>query len=1079
MSAPSESELMKGVLDAGKKPDAAGFSKALNELRSKGYLTDKNIETIQEWIGSKFPSSIRYLARELLKGEESEDGDEKEREEKIPSWDARNICSSATQNDLTGDPMPHDLREVVSFLLPRGGKSECLTESDLRTLLRPKADWDQIYLFDPSKPEKERAIISTPVYRLPSSGIWILGTAPYLRMLKAYQLESFGKHPIGAKVHTRSGIYGEITELFLAKPLHYDDFKALIVNNTPLPPSPAACVCLFKPRVDDWSETFRANYPIEKCKWLIPTWNGFPVVLGNDYSKVLCWDYKAIEPPAATEISREPEYEGRPEYEESEYGEELTGTDFVKWMKNVIHTGSITDNESGHRINVLGDISGQIQMQISLVWSGGEKGIIAPLLLGTQYEEMIGTNDSAASLLSAEVIIGSPSMQFATPGSSFVTNPWQSGHIDDKKLTMKWSAPDAVESEELGGNIDVTIKTKNIINAYQDIINKKLSLIGQTGEFMADTSQFPIKSILILKIVNPNRQMELTPDSVDTPGNRASTENKVFEFLLELQDMDNLKTELRIKWPARPPQVRSADGTLIKADHVKSDSEWFSPSAISNITWRQRYQIVITSPFVDKLEEESAQSEPGEIENELDVAVELEAKNIVNNYWDVINKKMTLHGRDSENEFEISLDEFPIKAFLKVRGVNDHHLSVTYRPEEANTAAKRGAMRASLIKFFRLVGGNVTETLLSVSVDTTAQSTINNIVGVNSASQWFNNDSEIHYGTLSINIINPFKSEFPEDEESGNELEQKSSMEEELEERKELEAYDIIDSYWKVINEKMSLIREDGQTELSLNEFPIDAILHVEDSLNGSRSIAFRPNEVNTANKRDTAKAGLIAFFESIKWRVIVSRLSISSSNVLGDVNRVDSESPRFNRDATFVVNDYGVNISNPFIHVTTSGRGTRDEVEEEHSYISHLPPPPSFRIGRDFVKWMRHILGALSLQDYRSRNIITIVPDSAGIIRMRLQLGWSGDRTLAITPSTIDSELDNIEENELAGSLRTAELRIAASSLHDATPGPFVAKPWESGHVTDSGQLIMNWTASDLSDQSEDEGSDQSEDEE
>lgn len=59
MSAPSESELMKGVLDAGKKPDAAGFSKALNELRSRGYLTDKNIETIQGWIGSIFPSSIR------------------------------------------------------------------------------------------------------------------------------------------------------------------------------------------------------------------------------------------------------------------------------------------------------------------------------------------------------------------------------------------------------------------------------------------------------------------------------------------------------------------------------------------------------------------------------------------------------------------------------------------------------------------------------------------------------------------------------------------------------------------------------------------------------------------------------------------------------------------------------------------------------------------------------------------------------------------------------------------------------------------------------------------------------------
>lgn len=459
----------------------------------------------------------------------------------------------------------------------------------------------------------------------------------------------------------------------------------------------------------------------------------------------------------------------------------------------------------------------------------------------------------------------------------------------------------------------------------------------------------------------------------------------------------------------------------------------------------------------------------------------MEAKNIVNNYWDVINKKMTLHGRDGENEFEISLDEFPIKAFLTVRKVGDIHTSVTYRPDEANTAGHRSNMRAGLIEFFRSVGGHVTETLLSVFLTDSPQATIDNIEKASSTSQWFNNNSEINYGILSIDIMNPFKSEFPEDEESGNELEQKSSMEEELEERKELEAYDIIDSYWKVINEKMSLIREDGQTELSLNEFPIDAILRVGDSLNGSRSIAFRPNEVNTANKRDTAKAGLIAFFESIEWRVIVSTLSISSSNVLGDVNRVDSESPRFNRDAKFVVNDYGVNIVNPFTFTSefSEQKSSTEDEPEEHSYISHLPPPPSFRTGRDFVRWMRHILGALSLQDYRSRNVITIVPDSAGIIRMRLQLGWSGDRTLAITPSTIDSELDNIEENELAGSLRTAELRIAASSLHDATPGPFVAKPWESGHVTDSGQLIMNWTASDLSDQSEDEGSDQSEDEE
>ena len=69
-------------------------------------------------IESEFPSSIKYLARELLKGE-LEDEDEKEKEEKIPSWDARNICSGDTQNDLSGDPMPRDLSGVVSFLLPK------------------------------------------------------------------------------------------------------------------------------------------------------------------------------------------------------------------------------------------------------------------------------------------------------------------------------------------------------------------------------------------------------------------------------------------------------------------------------------------------------------------------------------------------------------------------------------------------------------------------------------------------------------------------------------------------------------------------------------------------------------------------------------------------------------------------------------------------------------------------------------------------------------------------------------------------------------------------------------------------
>lgn len=285
----SESKLMENVLEAGKKPDAAQLSKALNELRSADLLTTKNIEIIEGWIKTEFPSSIRYLARELLKGEE-ETEDEKEREEKIPSWDARNICSGDTQNNLVGDVMPRDLKDVVSFLLPKGGKSECIMESDLGMIIRPKGN-DQVYLYDP----KTKDIIkSALVYRLPSSGIWILGSPPYLRMLKSYQLESFGTHTIRAELHKAGSVWMQEHELFLAKPLHSEDFKALIVDNVKLPLSPAACSCLFKPRAEDWSAVFLSNYPTGECEWLIPTWNGFPVILGKECGKLLSWDYGKI-----------------------------------------------------------------------------------------------------------------------------------------------------------------------------------------------------------------------------------------------------------------------------------------------------------------------------------------------------------------------------------------------------------------------------------------------------------------------------------------------------------------------------------------------------------------------------------------------------------------------------------------------------------------------------------------------------------------------------------------------------------------------------------------------------------------
>jgi|GEM_PF-6299579 hypothetical protein len=280
---------MENVLEAGKKPDAAQLSKALNELRSEDLLTTKNIEIIEGWIKTEFPSSIRYLARELLKGEE-ETEDEKEREEKIPSWDARNICSGDTQNNLIGDVMPRDLKDVVSFLLPKGGKSECIMESDLGMIIRPKGN-DQVYLYDPKTKDIIRSAL---VYRLPSSGIWILGSPPYLRMLKSYQLESFGTHTIRAELHKAGSVWMQDHELFLAKPLHSEDFKALIVDNVKLPSSPVACSCLFKPRAEDWSAVFLSNYPTGECEWLIPTWNGFPVILGKECGKLLSWDYGKI-----------------------------------------------------------------------------------------------------------------------------------------------------------------------------------------------------------------------------------------------------------------------------------------------------------------------------------------------------------------------------------------------------------------------------------------------------------------------------------------------------------------------------------------------------------------------------------------------------------------------------------------------------------------------------------------------------------------------------------------------------------------------------------------------------------------
>lgn len=448
MSVPSKRELMKNIRDAGNKPDAAGFSKALNELRSRGPLSEKRINKIGGWIESEFPSSIKYLARELLKGE-LEDEDEKEKEEKIPSWDARNICSGDTQNDLSGDPMPRDLSGVVSFLLPKGVKSECLTESNLRTFLRPKAELDQIYLFDLGKPVNERAIISAPVHRLPSSGIWILGSAPYLRMLKAYQLESFGKHPIGAKRHTISGIYNQVNELFLAKPLHYDDFKALIMNGVILPPAPTACACIFKPRIEDWSETFRENYPVKDCEWLVPTWNGLPVALGKDCGQLLHWNYASITPPAATAIP---------------------------------------------------------------------------------------------------------------------SNPWR-----QREAT------------------DIVNNAKNTIDAYWDVINKKMSLYTRHGGRNQRIFTTGIPAAAMLKVTDRNNQSGLpitfSNTDVNTELKRTDAKRRLMEFL---EEVDNPMIWLFIRWP----------GVLShEIFHVTSESKWFSSSAARYKNEDPDYDIAILAPF--------------------------------------------------------------------------------------------------------------------------------------------------------------------------------------------------------------------------------------------------------------------------------------------------------------------------------------------------------------------------------------------------------------------------------------------------------------------------------------------------
>jgi len=360
MSDVSETDIMSMVRAAGKKPDASALSSAIRELRFRGFLTDINRAIIEKWIKLEFPKSIKYLATEMLKGEDEE---EKEKEEKIPSWDARNICSGSTQNDLSGGPMPRDLNEVTSFLLPKGGKSECITEADLRMLLRPKSQLDEIYLYNSTR---DRAETTMPVHRLPSSGIWILGYTPYLRMFRAYQLEFFRTHLISAKQHTVSGIWKQTHDIYVAKPLHYEDFKALIIHGKSLPPTPSACMCMFGPKLEDWSTLFRANYNVEKCGYIIPTWNGFPVVLGTECGRLIPWNYDKITLPAAERISIEPETEEKEEEKEEKKDENYAelASKIVDGYWDIINKKLILFGTGKHKVFDQFPIDGLLRLSI-------------------------------------------------------------------------------------------------------------------------------------------------------------------------------------------------------------------------------------------------------------------------------------------------------------------------------------------------------------------------------------------------------------------------------------------------------------------------------------------------------------------------------------------------------------------------------------------------------------------------------------------------------------------------------------------------------------------------------------------
>lgn len=270
------------------------LSKAIESLRKKGLLNPDNIVKIQDIIDTKYPASLRAVAKSLLEEDEKD-----EKEEKINLMHPQNICSN--NKDLFGEPISKTFDETLIFLLPKTRKSECLTESDLNNAISKRTN--EIYLYDQNK---KHVIKSAPVYRLPSSGIWIIGNPIYLRLFRAYKLESFGKHIISAETHLISSIWRQEHELYRVEPVHWKDFTSYIQDDAKIPDTGKVCACMFRPREEDWSAAALSSFPTGECQWMVPTWNGAPVLFGEECGNLLSWDWTKMKIPSQIKPESEP-----------------------------------------------------------------------------------------------------------------------------------------------------------------------------------------------------------------------------------------------------------------------------------------------------------------------------------------------------------------------------------------------------------------------------------------------------------------------------------------------------------------------------------------------------------------------------------------------------------------------------------------------------------------------------------------------------------------------------------------------------------------------------------------------------